>query len=82
MADFSKQYCELHDMGFDGDFDVMEEYHKLTPGHYVPYICEGFGFIAIGKTDDQDEKCILAMPIEGAPYGTVKWVDCEQVIKQ
>ena len=58
MAEFSKQYCELHDMGFEGDFDIMEEYHKVKPGSYVPYICEGFGFIAIGKWDDQDETCI------------------------
>jgi hypothetical protein len=81
MADFSKQYCEICDMGFEGDFDIMEEYHKLTPGNYVPYICEGFGFIAIGKTYDQDEKCILAMPIDDAPYGTVVWKPYEQIIK-
>ena len=81
MAEFSKQYCELHDMGVDGDFDIMEEYSKLKPGTYVPYICEGFGFIAIGKTDDQDEACILAMPIDGTPYGTVNWKQYDEVIK-
>jgi len=82
MSEFSKQYCEIHDMGgMKGDFDIMEEYHKLTPGNYVPYICEGYGFIAIGKNDDMDENCILAMPVEDAPYGTVKWVDYSNVVK-
>jgi hypothetical protein len=55
MADFSKQYCELHDMGFDGDFDVYEEFDKLGIGNYVPIICEGFGFVAIGKFEDDPE---------------------------
>jgi hypothetical protein len=81
MADFSKQYCELHDMGFDGDFDIMEEYHKLTPGNYVPYICEGYGFIAIGKFDDTDESCMLAMPVDDTSYGTVVWKLYEQIVK-
>ncbi len=81
MAEFSKQYCETHDMGFDGDFDIMEEYHKLTPGNYVPYIYEGYGFIAIGKFDDTDESCMLAMPVDDASYGTVVWRPYEQIIK-
>ena len=81
MAEFSKQYCELHDMGFEGDFDIMEEYHRLTPGNYIPYICEGFGFIAIGKTEDSEEECILAMPVDGAPFGTVTWKNYKDIIK-
>lgn len=79
MAEFSKQYCELHDMGFEGDFDIMEEFHKLKTDHYTPYICEGFGFIAIGK--DENDECILAMPIDGAPYGTVTWKKYSEIIK-
>lgn len=61
------------------DFDIMEEFHKLKTDHYVPYICEGFGFIAIGK--DEKDECILAMPIDGAPYGTVEWKKYSEVIK-
>jgi len=79
MAEFSKQYCELHDMGFDGDFDILEEFNKLKYDHYVPYICEGYGFIAIGKSDD--DECILAMPIDDAPFGTVTWKKYEDIIK-
>ena len=35
MAEFSKQYCELNNMGFDGDFDIMEELEELEDGHYM-----------------------------------------------
>jgi len=55
MAEFSKQYCQLHDMGFDGDFDVYEEWSKLKPGFAVAFICEGFGFNMIGKRESGDE---------------------------
>jgi hypothetical protein len=79
MAEFSKQYCELHDMGMDGDFDIMEEFHKLKPEMYIPYICEGFGFIAIGR--DENDECILAMPVDDAPYGTVVWKSYSEIIK-
>jgi hypothetical protein len=54
MAEFSKQYCETTDMGFDGDFDVYEEWSKLKPGYTVNYICEGFGFNMIGKEESGD----------------------------
>ena len=59
MADFSKQYCQLNDMGFDGDFDVYEEWSKLTPGYGVAYICEGFGFTMIAKEETGDKVLVL-----------------------
>ena len=55
MAEFSKQYCQIYNMGFNGDFDVYEEWAKLHPGHAVAYICEGFGFDMIGKRQSGDE---------------------------
>jgi len=79
MVEFSKQWCDINDPGMPSDFDIMEEYHKLEPGSYVPYICEGFGFIAIGH--DEDDKCILAMPVDDAPYGTVMWKEYNDVVK-
>ena len=79
MADFSKQWCYINDPEMPYDFDIMEEYHKLTPGNYVPYICEGFGFIAIGR--NENDECILAMPVENAPFGTVIWKIYDEVIK-
>jgi len=81
MAEFSKQYCETHDLGMKGDFDIMEEYHKLKPGNYVPYICEGYGFIAIGKTDDMDEECILAMPSSTSDRSVV-WKKYNEIVNK
>lgn len=81
MAEFSKQYCETHDMGYDGDFDIMEEYYKLKPGNYVPYICEGYGFIAIGKMDDMDEECILAMSSNTSSRSVV-WKKYNEIVNK
>jgi hypothetical protein len=59
MAEFSKQYCQLHDMGFDGDFDVYEEWSKLEPNYGVPFICEGFGFTMIARKENDDKVWVL-----------------------
>lgn len=71
MAEFSKQYCEITDMGFDGDFDVYEEWSKLKPGYAVSYICEGFGFIAIGRQETNDQVWVL----DGN-----KWADFDEMV--
>jgi hypothetical protein len=54
MADFSKQWCELNDPEMSWDFDIVEEGNKLKPNSYTSVICEGFGFIAIGKGDHDE----------------------------
>jgi len=51
MAEFSKQYSENVDRDFSWDFDILEIAQGLSSNHYLPYICEGYGFIAIGKDD-------------------------------
>lgn len=84
MADFSKQWCDLNDPDMPYDFDILEEYRKLQLEHYVSYICEGFGFLAIGK--DHNGDCILAMPDESRPYDAdkgspIEWVKYEKVVK-
>ena len=79
MAEFSKQWCELNDPEMPSDFDIMDEFHKLKDDCYVPYICEGFGFIAIGR--NENDECILAMPVENAPFGTVVWKAYNEVVK-
>lgn len=79
MAEFSKQYCELHDMGFDGDFDVYDEFNKLEVGGYIPMICEGFGFVAIGKFEDDPETARVYFRDEhDDESGT--WVDFYEVM--
>jgi len=51
MAEFSKQYCESHDHEIIPDFDILEIASELSNEHYLPAICEGYGFIAIGKNE-------------------------------
>jgi hypothetical protein len=75
MADFSKQYCQVNDMGFDGDFDVYEEWAKLTPGYGAPYICEGFGFSMIAKEETGDRVLVL---VDSYKHGG-KWMDFDEM---
>lgn len=74
MADFSKQYCEINDPDFSWDFDILEIAKGVSSEQCVPYICEGYGFIAIGK--DESGEIILAFrkeedEIEWKPYREV-----------
>jgi len=82
MAEFSKQYCDLHDMGFPHDFDIVEVADGLQPEHYTAIICEGFGFTAIAK--DADGNILLAIPT-GAETNDdgieVTWKKYEEVVK-
>jgi hypothetical protein len=47
MADFSKQWCDQNDPDMPYDFDVIEEFKKLSEDHWIPIICEGYGFLGI-----------------------------------
>lgn len=74
MAEFSKQYCETTDHGFLPDFDIIEMAKEVEPGFCISQICEGYGFIAIGK--DEEHNVILAFRtkengIEWKPYSEV-----------
>jgi len=77
MAEFSKQYCQLNDMGFDGDFDVYEEWAKLKPGYSVAYICEGFGFVAIGKKESGDDVIVYMNDWDNPEKS--KWVNFDEM---
>ena len=80
MAEFSKQYCELHDMGFDGDFDILEEFRLLEEDYYTTVICEGFGFSGIANIKG---KCMLYFPPDLSPNKdnkTGKWVDFDKLM--
>jgi hypothetical protein len=57
MADFSKQYCDIYDPEMPHDFDIEKVAEKLDNDYYLSFICEGFGFSAIGK--DPDGEIIL-----------------------
>jgi hypothetical protein len=78
MAEFSKQYCELHMPEFlPGDFDICEIANGMDPNYYVSHICEGFGFVAIAKNDKGD--ILLAIP--HGYSDDVTWERYEDVIK-
>jgi hypothetical protein len=78
MAEFSKQYCEIYNMGFDGDFDVYEEWSKLQPGYAISYICEGFGFCMIGKEEHSDK--VLVYVRDWETENNDKWIDFDELI--
>jgi hypothetical protein len=77
MAEFSKQYCESHDMGFDGDFDILEEFRLLEEDYYVPLICEGFGFSGIANIKG---KCMLYFPPNNKDNETGKWINFDKLM--
>ena len=77
MAEFSKQYCEINDMGFDGDFDIYEEWSKIQPGYAVSYICEGFGFNAIGKKETGDEVMVFMDDYDNPEKG--RWINFDEM---
>lgn len=78
MADFSKQWCDKNDPQMPFDFDIEEVANTLEPNHYASIICEGFGFLAIGKTADSE--IVLAIPTgithtdeQGQIYDDIIW---------
>jgi len=86
MAEFSKQWVEKYDPEFGWDFDIEEVSNQLDPNHYVPMICEGFGFVAIGKDTNND--IMLAIPTgefetdeDGQTFDKITWQAYEDVVK-
>jgi hypothetical protein len=76
MADFSKQYCEIHDPEMPYDFDIIQMGSQVQPDHYIPVICEGFGFVAIGK--NEEDEIILAFRKSN---DEIEWKNYNEVIK-
>ena len=77
MAEFSKQYCEIHDPEMPWDFDILEEAAKCKPDYSIPYICEGFGFIAVGR--DNEGEIVLAIP--NYDDNTMTWKSYDEIVK-
>lgn len=66
MANFSEEY------GFGlGNFSIKTVFKKLKPGEYKPIICEGYGFVAIGKNENKE--LIFGMPTDN--INSVMWVN-------
>jgi hypothetical protein len=76
MAEFSKQWCDRNDQeGMEPDFDIETIAEPIEEGFCLNMICEGYGFIAIGK---QEGKIILAFPtgeMVETPDGPAQVVD-------
>lgn len=78
MAEFSKQWCELNqEEGIKPDFDIVKIARDIPEGHYKTIICEGFGFIAIGK---ENGKPVLGFWNEEEEIE--EWKTLEQLIKE
>jgi len=58
MAEYSKEYCIERNMGFQGDFSIEEEFNKLEKDNDIGIVCEGYGFIAIAR--NQENQCLVA----------------------
>ena len=55
MAEFSKQWISINEGTDSGwDFDIDEIASTIKNEHYTPVVCEGFGFVVIGKTETGD----------------------------
>jgi hypothetical protein len=86
MAEFSKQWCDINDSERTPDFDIDEIAKTLEPNHYTSIICEGFGFLAIGKTADNE--IVFAIPTggtivddNGQIHDSIIWEPYNNVIK-
>jgi hypothetical protein len=80
MADFSKQWVEQNDSEMGWDFDIETVASELPKNTMIPYICEGFGFLAIGK--DENDQIHLAIPTGNSSEegSEVEWKTYEEVI--
>ena len=72
MAEFSKQYCELHNPQLGWDFDIEDIITEIPRGYYKSIICEGFGFIGVGI--GMDRRVNLLFPEEGGGFDKVDYI--------
>ena len=81
MAEFSKQWISINE-GIDGswDFDIDEIASTIKNDHYTPCVCEGFGFVAIGKNDIGET--ILAYRNWETNSDEIKWKHLNDVINE
>ncbi len=80
MAEFSKQWVELNVPEMGWDFDIEAVASEMPKSTMIPYICEGFGFLAIGK--DENNQIHLAMPTGNSSKegSEIEWKKIEEVI--
>jgi len=59
MAEFSKQYCMKYDPELPWHFNLDTEFDRLNNGEMAGIICEGYGFVAIGKESNGTKVCVF-----------------------
>lgn len=78
MADYSKQWCDQFDPGgMEPDFDIFEILETIDNGMGRACICEGYGFLAVGK--DEEGNGLVFMPDE-KDFNFGIWVPLDEVI--
>ena len=82
MAEFSKQWCEINDPDMPWDFDIFEIANNLTQNFYIPYICEGFGFSAIGKFAEGIKVYIRNWDANESDEQQGEWVSINRLLKE
>ena len=82
MAEFSKQWCEINDPDMPWDFDIFEVANNLTQNFYIPYICEGFGFSAIGKFAEGIKVYIRNWDANESDEQQGEWVSIDRLLKE
>jgi len=80
MAEFSKQWVELNDPEMGWDFDIDQITSELPKSTMIPYICEGFGFVAIGKDENGVIHLAMATGVFGDEGHEVHWKTLEEVL--
>jgi len=81
MAEFSKQWCEINDPDMPWDFDIFEVASNLKNNFYIPYICEGFGFSAIGKFAEGIKVYIHNWGAKEDDEQQGEWIKLENLLK-
>ena len=83
MAEFSKQWIDKYDKGgMKPDFDIEEVASGLGPDMYTPLICEGFGFIAIGKSQEGEILLEMPQPYKAGEEEMIMWKPMNEVITE
>ena len=78
MAEFSKQWVEYFESEIGGwDFDIEEVAKEIKPSFYEHYICEGFGFIAIGKSENND----IILAYRNWTTDEIHWKSLDEILK-
>lgn len=73
MADFCNRCSnELFDEECQPDIDVYEIAKNLTPGHFMPVLCEGCVMLAVLK--DEDESIKIGYAESDEPSALIKWM--------